>query len=123
MIVPVAREVDISLCKIYVGRGQSSGRKSIQDLIKNVRLKSLPFLGARPAKKDTLAYLVFSSGTSGLPKGKTYSISCQFIRLNSLLAAVMISHGNILYSLGQAAVMGAVTQQVYKVRIMSLCLN
>ncbi|KAH6912657.1 amp dependent CoA ligase [Coprinopsis sp. MPI-PUGE-AT-0042] len=95
MVIPVAREVGISPSKIYVGRGQVSGRKNIQDLIRNVRSKSLTFPGARPAKKDTLAYLVFSSGTSGLPK------------------AVMISHGNLIYSLGQAVVVATVTQQVY----------
>ena len=41
----------------------------LDDLIKNVRTRKLPRQDVVPAQKNTLAYLVFSSGTSGLPKG------------------------------------------------------
>ncbi|TFK27568.1 amp dependent CoA ligase [Coprinopsis marcescibilis] len=95
IVLPVAKEVGMDLSRIFVGRGNAPGRKSIVDLVNDVRAKSVPFIGIRPATKDTLAYLVFSSGTSGLPK------------------AVMISHGNLIYSIGQAAVMGQINAQVY----------
>ncbi|KAJ7160267.1 hypothetical protein C8R46DRAFT_1177911 [Mycena filopes] len=67
-------DVHLTADKIYVltGRGPK-GRKSF-----------IPLEPIRPASKDTLAYLVMSSGTSGLPK------------------AVMISHGNIICSIMQA---------------------
>ncbi|TEB20120.1 acetyl-CoA synthetase-like protein [Coprinellus micaceus] len=90
----VSAEIGLDATKIYVGCGNADGRRSIEDFVRHVRSKSIPFIGVRPAKRDTLAYLVFSSGTSGLPK------------------AVMISHGNIIYSLSQAAIVAMAAQQV-----------
>jgi long-subunit acyl-CoA synthetase (AMP-forming) len=43
--------------------------KRFRGIIQDVRKRKVPTVGIRPAGKDTLAYLVFSSGTSGLPKG------------------------------------------------------
>ena len=74
LVLPVAKEVGIDSSRIFCGRGKASGRKNIERFISDVRSKSLPFAGARPANKDTLAYLVFSSGTSGLPKGEPLTI-------------------------------------------------
>ena len=65
----VAGEIGLDTTKIYVGCGKADGRRNIEDLVQHVRANSIPFIGVKPAKRDTLAYLVFSSGTSGLPKG------------------------------------------------------
>lgn len=94
-VLPVAKEVGLPLNKIFVLTGRAKGRKSLSDLVKDVRAKSIPTVAVRQANKDTLAYLVFSSGTSGLPK------------------AVMISHGNLTYSLGQAIVVQQAVAEVY----------
>jgi acyl-CoA synthetase (AMP-forming)/AMP-acid ligase II len=94
-VLHVAKEVGLPLNKVFVLAGHMKGRKSLSDLVKYVKAKSMPTVAARQAKKDTLAYLVFSSGTSGLPK------------------AVMISPGNIIYSLAQALVVQQAVAKVY----------
>jgi acyl-CoA synthetase (AMP-forming)/AMP-acid ligase II len=65
----VAREVGIPDCNIYTLAGRVEGRQSFADMIDHVRKSRIPRLDVRHAKEDTLAYLIFSSGTSGLPKG------------------------------------------------------
>ncbi|KJA14497.1 hypothetical protein HYPSUDRAFT_150348 [Hypholoma sublateritium FD-334 SS-4] len=70
-------------------------KQSLWGIIEDVRGRKLPLVDIRPARENTLAYLVFSSGTSGLPK------------------AVMISHGNLMFSLGQAIVMQRAVMEVY----------
>ncbi|OCH91856.1 acetyl-CoA synthetase-like protein [Obba rivulosa] len=73
-----AKEAGIPEDRIYILEGRVAGKTSYDDLIQLARKRKLPRVAVRRATKDTLAYLVFSSGTSGLPK------------------AVMISHGNIM---------------------------
>ena len=68
-VVPVAAELGIDPNHIYLMKGNSNGRKSFWSIIKDVRRKKIPRVDTRTATKNTLAYLVFSSGTSGLPKG------------------------------------------------------
>jgi acyl-CoA synthetase (AMP-forming)/AMP-acid ligase II len=63
----VAEKLGLSTENIYILEGSVPGRLSIEDLVQ--RTKDVPTVPSRPAGKDTLAYLVFSSGTSGLPKG------------------------------------------------------
>ncbi|KIM41001.1 hypothetical protein M413DRAFT_19093 [Hebeloma cylindrosporum] len=96
-VLPVAREVGLSEDKIYLMKetGASRKLKTFKGLIQDVRKRKVPLVDIRPAGKDTLAYLVFSSGTSGLPK------------------AVMISHGNLIFSVGQSLVMVQVISEVY----------
>ncbi|KAF8157900.1 hypothetical protein B0H34DRAFT_706636 [Crassisporium funariophilum] len=93
-VLPVAKQVGMDLNNIYVMKGNVKGRRSFWSIINDVRTKKIPAEDIRPATKDTLAYLVFSSGTSGLPK------------------AVMISHGNLIYSVGQSLVMVQMINEV-----------
>ncbi|KAF8625992.1 hypothetical protein AX17_006716 [Amanita inopinata Kibby_2008] len=95
LALPVAKAVGIPLRKVYVMTGHNAGRKSFSQMIDEIRAKKVKKLDVRPASKDTLAYLVFSSGTSGLPK------------------AVMISHGNLTFCLGQSVVMSQAVLEVY----------
>lgn len=53
--------------KIYILQGKVEGRRSLADMINDVRANGTLRVASRPVKKDTLAYLIFSSGTSGLP--------------------------------------------------------
>lgn len=70
-MLPVAKEVGLSEDKIYLMKetGASKKLKTFRGIIQDVRRRKVPLVNIRPAGKDTLAYLVFSSGTSGLPKG------------------------------------------------------
>ncbi|KIY74168.1 acetyl-CoA synthetase-like protein [Cylindrobasidium torrendii FP15055 ss-10] len=69
----------------YAMNGRLDGVTSITDLLDAA--KDAPAVDVVPASRDDIAYLVFSSGTSGLPK------------------AIAISHANVVYSLGQVVVM------------------
>ena len=64
-----AREVGLSEDCIYILEGRHGSRQNFQDLIDDVKKRGTPRVAVNPATRDTLAYLVFSSGTSGLPKG------------------------------------------------------
>ncbi|KAF9261192.1 acetyl-CoA synthetase-like protein [Marasmius fiardii PR-910] len=92
VVVSAAKEVGIPLSKIYVidgGNNQAvEGHRTLSGLIQDARRRKTPAVGVRPAKPNTLAYLIFSSGTSGLPK------------------AVMITHGSLGSMLLQVATIG-----------------
>ncbi|TFY69544.1 hypothetical protein EVJ58_g346 [Rhodofomes roseus] len=64
-----AREVGLPEDRIYVLSGHVKGKKSLADFIHETRERRIPMVPVKPATKDTLAYLIFSSGTTGLPKG------------------------------------------------------
>lgn len=70
-----ASEVGIPEERIFVLQGRVKGKKSLADFIDDARERRLPIVPTRPAKRDTLAYLVFSSGTTGLPKGMSFGWS------------------------------------------------
>jgi long-subunit acyl-CoA synthetase (AMP-forming) len=76
-LLPVAREHGFPEDHIYILEGQPStgpNLPSFGQLIQNVRYNKIPREPVRQAGKDTLAYLVFSSGTSGLPKGNPVQV-------------------------------------------------
>ena len=66
-----AKQALIPLDQIYLlDKGTAKSKHTqLSSLIENVTRKKLPRQAVIPARKETLAYLVFSSGTSGLPKG------------------------------------------------------
>lgn len=68
-VLPVAEEIGMNLNNIHLIKGEIKGRTSVRSIIHDARKKQIPPVDIRPAAKDTLAYLIFSSGTSGLPKG------------------------------------------------------
>ncbi|KAI6006469.1 hypothetical protein EDC04DRAFT_2782273 [Pisolithus marmoratus] len=94
-LLHLARSSGLPDDRIYILEGEVEGYISYSALVDRVRRKGIPRFPVKSAQSNTLAYLIFSSGTTGLPK------------------AVMITHGNLLASLHQYVVMG---QEVAKVR-------
>jgi acyl-CoA synthetase (AMP-forming)/AMP-acid ligase II len=64
-----AKDVGFPDSCIYILEGHVKGRRSFDEMIHHVCNECIRRLAVRHAGKDTLAYLIFSSGTSGLPKG------------------------------------------------------
>ena len=65
-----AKEAGVSPKHIYTlgGEGKRRSHRDLSSLIENMLEKGIPKHPAVPVEKNTLAYLIFSSGTSGLPK-------------------------------------------------------
>ena len=68
-VLPVATEIGMDPNHIYLMKGNSNCRKSFWSIIEDVRRNKILRVDTRTATKNTLAYLLFSSGTTGLPKG------------------------------------------------------
>lgn len=80
-LLPLALTSGLPEDRIYILEGEHNSYTSYSQLVSSARKNhGIPRLPVRHATKDTLAYLVFSSGTSGPPK------------------AVMASHGNITHA-------------------------
>lgn len=69
LAISTAKKIGLPDSRIFVLGGRVSGRKSFSDLVASVRAQSIPRVATTPVKDDTVAYMVFSSGTGGLPKG------------------------------------------------------
>jgi hypothetical protein len=54
------------------GGTKANKLEMFRGIIQDMRNRKVPTIDIRPAGKDTLAYLVFSTGKSGLPKGIIY---------------------------------------------------
>ena len=55
--------------EIFILQGNVTGKVSLPRLIEDFKARGLPKVATRTVQDDTLAYLMFSSGTTGLPKG------------------------------------------------------
>lgn len=77
---------------IFILEGKANGKRSFDDLVDSVQEPAKDY--AKRVGKDALAYLTFSSGTTGPPK------------------AVMISHQNLMFSTMQGFITGMLNQAV-----------
>jgi len=64
-----AKMIGFPLKSIFILQGEVAGNASLPRLIEGVKARGLPKIATREVQDDTLAYLMFSSGTTGLPKG------------------------------------------------------
>ncbi|KAG1758293.1 hypothetical protein EDD22DRAFT_972261 [Suillus occidentalis] len=85
-LLPLALTAGLPADRIYLLEGEDICYTSYNQLVSSAHKSGIPRLPVRRAHKDTLAYLIFSSGTSGLSKGM-YPFS-----------PIMISHGNITHA-------------------------
>jgi len=74
-LLPVAlsacNELGIPKDHVYILEGNvPHGFRSFDSMVTTAKKQIEPSVGIKQVKKDTLAYLLFSSGTTGLPKGK-----------------------------------------------------
>ncbi|KAG1882795.1 hypothetical protein F4604DRAFT_1678288 [Suillus subluteus] len=69
LLLPLALTTGLSADRIYLLEGEDTCYTNYDQLVSSARKSGIPRLPVRQADKNTLAYLVFSSGTSGPPKG------------------------------------------------------
>ena len=67
-LVPMAEKMSVK--SIYVLGEKVEGLKSFEEMVEDARSRAVAPVSPCPATKDTLACLVFSSGTTGPPKGR-----------------------------------------------------
>jgi acyl-CoA synthetase (AMP-forming)/AMP-acid ligase II len=70
-----AKMIGFSEKSIFILQGEVAGKASLPRLIGNVKARGLPKTATREVQDDTLAYFMFSSGTTGLPKGYFFRVS------------------------------------------------
>jgi len=75
-VLPVVQEAGITTSRIFGMGGRLDGHETVDGLIE--KAKQIQNRNSKPriVPKETLAFLFFSSGTTGLPKGETVGYSC-----------------------------------------------
>ena len=66
-IVPLAE--NIAEENIYVLGQKVEGFRTFEEIVEDSSSREIAPVSPRPATRDTLAYLIFSIGTAGSPKG------------------------------------------------------
>ena len=106
----VAKEAGFSESDgIFILEGEAKGNRSFDDLVRAVKEPAKGY--AKPVGKDALAYLVFSSGTTGLPKGEKI-LRIPHFNWAYPFPAVMISHKNVMISAMQGIIAGTLNRAV-----------
>ena len=82
----VAKEAGFSESDgIFILEGKVKGHRSFDDLVRSVKEPAKDY--AKPVGKDALACLVFSSGTTGLPKGEAFRNGAYAISLVLIISS------------------------------------
>jgi acyl-CoA synthetase (AMP-forming)/AMP-acid ligase II len=116
LALAVAKEIGIAPERIYIFEGRVRGKTSLDGIVERVQKSSASPVDVKLVPKTHLAYLVFSSGTTGLPKGRLLFSSIHEVKADRLLLlAVMITHENLIYSMLQYFTTAMVSLQVYTV--------
>jgi acyl-CoA synthetase (AMP-forming)/AMP-acid ligase II len=66
----VSKIENIGAENIYILGKKIEGFRNLEEIVEDARLRTMTPASPRPAKRDTLAYLVFSSGTTGFPRSR-----------------------------------------------------
>ena len=67
-VLHAAKNVDMK--NIYLLGQKIEGYKTFEEIVDDARSRAIAPVSPRAVTKDTLAYLMFSSGTTGHPKGR-----------------------------------------------------
>ena len=67
-VLPAAENVGMK--NIYVLGQKTEGLRTFEEMVEDARSRAIAPESPRAVTRDTLAYLMFSSGTTGLPKGR-----------------------------------------------------
>jgi long-subunit acyl-CoA synthetase (AMP-forming) len=73
--VAAAQMIGFSEKSVIILQGEVAGKASLPRLIEDVKARGLPKIATQEVQDDTLAYFVFSSGTTGLPKGLFFRVN------------------------------------------------
>ena len=67
-LVPMTQNIGME--NIYILGQKIGGFRNLEEMLEDACSRAIAPVSPRAVTKDTLAYLMFSSGTTGLPKGR-----------------------------------------------------